>query len=401
MQLHQRGIMNLSPEVRNQLVSLLYEAVEHHQPWSKFYQYLSENVETSIYSLALDKKHGVLSYSDGVNLPDEGELGYIQKYSAIDPRMQFMLAKAPLEWMHDHLHLDDNFVSTDPFYQDFLIPLGMRYVSGIKLINDDNVTLIFSFLRRPDQGPLSEDILQFTNHLLPHLHRAARMVVENFTYSTQALVGHALVNKLTQPVILTTTDGKVMHTNPAAEHLLQSTSLLSVNNGKLLMPPAAIKQFLADCTAVEKSIKDNSATATDAANPYLSLQLHTTEDNAAAEKLYAFYTSLIPQYVMGTFGLRPLMLLIFYHPTSAPPIDVTLLMAAFDLSPAECRIAALLADGKSIDAIALILDKKHDTIRKQLQAIYQKTSTQRQPELIRLLLQIPAHSKQELSYTAQ
>lgn len=383
--------MDTSEKTYNELVSLLYEAVEHNQPWSRFYQLLSDALGTGIYSLALDKKHGTLSYSDGANLPDEGELGYIQKYQAIDPRMPFMLQVPPLEWLHDHLLLDDHFVAQDPFYQDFLIPLGLRYVSGIKIIDDDDVTLIFSYLSRPDQGPMPAEGLAFTNRLLPHMHRAARMVVRNFTYSTQALVGHALVNKLHQPVILTTIDGQVIHTNDAAKHLLQSTTLLTVKNGMLSMPPAAMRRFLADCVTAEKNMRENLAAAKEAAEIFASLQLHDVEASAEAEKLYAFYTTLIPQYVMGSFGLRPLMLLIFYHPDSAPPVDITLLMAAFDLTPAECRVASLLADGKSLEEIAVMLDKKLDTIRKQLQSIYQKTSTHRQPELIRLLLHVPAH----------
>ena len=392
--------MDTSEAVYNELVTLLYEAVEHNAPWTKFYQRLSDALQIGIYSLALDKKHGTLSYSDGANLPDEGELGYIQKYSAIDPRMPFMLAAPLLGWMHDHLLLDDDFVAKDLFYQDFLIPLGMRYVSGIKLIDDDEVTLIFSYLSRPDQGPLPAEALAFTDRLVPHLHRAARLLVKNFTYSTQALVGHALVDKLNQPVILTTTDGRIIHTNEAANRLLASTSLLSVNNNLLTMPPAAQTRFLADCETIERNIKANDPVAKEATEVFTSLQLHGLEAPPEAEKLYAFYTSLIPQYVMGSFGLRPLMLLLFYHPHSAPSIDATLLMAAFDLTPAECRIASLLADGKSIEDIALMLDKKQDTVRKQLQSIYQKTSTSRQPELIRLLLQIPADSNQDTFHLA-
>lgn len=389
--------MDLSENIYHELVSLLYEAVEHNAPWTKFYQHLSDSLQIGIYSLALDKKHGTLSYSDGANLPDEGELGYIQKYSAIDPRMPFMLQVPPLHWMHDHLLLDDDFVAKDPFYQDFLIPLGMRYVSGIKLIDDEDVTLIFSYLSRPDQGPLPADALEFTNRLVPHLHRAARLVVKNFTYSTQALVGHALVDKLNQPVVLTTTDGKVIHTNSTANRLLESNSLVSVKNGLLTMPPPAQNRFLADCDAIERSIKENNPVSKGATEVFTSLQLHGLEASPEAEKLYAFYTSLIPQYVMGSFGLRPLMLLMFYHPDSTPQIDASLLMAAFDLTPAECQVASSLAHGNSIEEIAQDLHKQPDTIRRQLQSIYQKTSTHRQSELIRLLLQIPANTLREAS----
>ena len=93
-------------------------------------------------------------------------------------------------------------------------------------------------------------------------------------------------------------------------------------------------------------------------------------------------------------GLRPVVMLLFYHPGSAPPIDSSMLYAVFGLSPAECRIATLLAEGLSLKQIAEVQGTQHDTVRKQLRSIYQKTATNRQPELIRLLLHLPHNAIQ-------
>lgn len=98
---------------------------------------------------------------------------------------------------------------------------------------------------------------------------------------------------------------------------------------------------------------------------------------------------------MGAYGLRPLVMIFFYHPESAPQIDASLLAAAFDLTPAECKIAILVAEGISQKDIAKRLDLQPDTIRKQLQVIYQKTNTHQQTELMRLMLNIPSNFVQE------
>lgn len=92
---------------------------------------------------------------------------------------------------------------------------------------------------------------------------------------------------------------------------------------------------------------------------------------------------------MGAFGLRPVVMLLFYHPESAPSTDANLLHAVFGLTPAEARIATLLAEGLSLKKIAEAQGTQHDTVRKQLRSIYQKTATNRQPELVRLLLHLP------------
>jgi DNA-binding CsgD family transcriptional regulator len=62
-----------------------------------------------------------------------------------------------------------------------------------------------------------------------------------------------------------------------------------------------------------------------------------------------------------------------------------LLQALFDLSPAEARVAGLIAEGKSVDAIADSLAVTPNTVRTQLKAIFTKTGVGRQAELATLL----------------
>lgn len=49
----------------------------------------------------------------------------------------------------------------------------------------------------------------------------------------------------------------------------------------------------------------------------------------------------------------------------------------------------MIADGLTVDEIAQQLQKKPDTVRKQLQSIHQKTATNNQVELMRLLQHVP------------
>ena len=110
------------------------------------------------------------------------------------------------------------------------------------------------------------------------------------------------------------------------------------------------------------------------------------------ETLYTFFSLLVPLQVSGAFGLRPLVLLLFYHPESAPPVDSNLLGAAFNLTPAEGRVSCLLGEGFSPKEIASRLGTQHETVRKQLQSIYRKTSTNRKSELMRLMLHLPLNA---------
>ena len=59
----------------------------------------------------------------------------------------------------------------------------------------------------------------------------------------------------------------------------------------------------------------------------------------------------------------------------------------FGLTPAEMRLAAYLMNGGTIASYAKAHDLSRNTVRNQLQAIYCKTGTHRQAELVGLLLQ--------------
>ena len=63
-----------------------------------------------------------------------------------------------------------------------------------------------------------------------------------------------------------------------------------------------------------------------------------------------------------------------------------ILRILFGLTPAECRVALLLADGRSPREIAESVGVSFETVRSQIKSIFSKTNVKRQGELIRLLL---------------
>jgi DNA-binding CsgD family transcriptional regulator len=69
------------------------------------------------------------------------------------------------------------------------------------------------------------------------------------------------------------------------------------------------------------------------------------------------------------------------------------LRSLFGLTPAECRLVALLADGHSLSEIMELVGVSRNTVKSQLASIYGKTGTSRQAQLVRLLLQLPEMRK--------
>ncbi len=386
--------MDLSQVQFDRAVNLIFDTLDNRAAWRSVLECLHEAVGgRAIHMLAFDATHGALSYSDGAAMAPQIDLEYIQKYQFVDPRVGLMRTQWADEWLHCHEHFDEAFVASDPFYQEFLLPHGARYLTACKLVENSEATVLLACLRRPGEGPMPPDALAFLDRLRPHLQRATRMGLAQFVYSAQALVGHALVDKLRQPVMLLTTGGEVVLANEAARCLLGTTSLVQVLEKRLVLPQAYRRAFLDQCAELEHGARTAAGAGADTDKAFRSLHM-TSEPGAAQDVLYGFFTLLVPERTLGSFGLRPLVMLFFYHPTSAQEIDSDLLTAAFGLSHAECRVASLLADGMPLKSIAETLGVQYDTVRKQLMSIYQKTATNRQPELVRLLMNLPASAVQ-------
>jgi DNA-binding CsgD family transcriptional regulator len=65
--------------------------------------------------------------------------------------------------------------------------------------------------------------------------------------------------------------------------------------------------------------------------------------------------------------------------------DEALLRDVYSLTTSEARLAVRLASGASLTGAAEMLGVTRNTVRSQLRAIFQKTATSRQSELVVLL----------------
>jgi DNA-binding CsgD family transcriptional regulator len=88
-------------------------------------------------------------------------------------------------------------------------------------------------------------------------------------------------------------------------------------------------------------------------------------------------------------GARPIVSLLVSDSESSVRIPPESLRVAFDVTPAEARVASLLIQGVDPSRIADTLQLSKHTVRNELKSMFQKTRTNRQSELVRLLLSLP------------
>ena len=85
-------------------------------------------------------------------------------------------------------------------------------------------------------------------------------------------------------------------------------------------------------------------------------------------------------------------LVLVVDPYGRLPVDHSLVEAALGLSPAESRVAVLLAEGKTVREVAAATGRSKATIRWHVRQIFQKQGISRLGQLVSLVRSLARHS---------
>ncbi|WP_321788488.1 helix-turn-helix transcriptional regulator [Paraburkholderia sp. J94] len=401
----------------DRLLHTIYETIERPSAWKDFCAELRKSTgAASVHLCAFERQRELFSWADGFSLLETEPLERIRPLYRDDPRLDWLRRAPPGAWRHcgpqpsPHDARDDtNRHPPDaraPAPETCLLAAGPRYVSLCKLIDSGTLTAILALRGDAQNGPFPEPARALLERLTPHLMRAARVTARRHVPDADALASRARA-----PAMLVNAGGEVLDSNDAAQRLLRATSLVRVRGRRLALAAPHQARFLEDVAISEARLKNRVSGARAAAARLRALRIVAGEglegvaqdiDTAllvpgapglsgasGPEVLYAFYNVLTPGDASAAEP-HAVAALMFYHPRSAPAVDEQVLAEAFDLSPAECRIVHLLVEGHTQKEIAARVGVQHDTVRKQLQSIFQKTATRRQPDLLRLLMNLPA-----------
>jgi len=332
--------------------------------------------------LGVNKLTGVMSFSfESGSAPPAAPVEYIRFYHRIDPRLAKTLPAPEGTWISCEEHFDDAFVERDPFYQDYLIPLGGRYLYGSKLRDDAGMTVLLGHLGKAGRAPLSGAEKEAFRRIASHFTAALRMQ-ESLGRRESQSIGAELLSRMRQPMILVDHQRRIHYSNESGRQLLHRADLVYELDGQLVCRDTESDHELT--IALRDLVLVPVSTHGDASHPgdRRSFRLRRREGVKVAATLLA----LRPESTLGTFGRDARALFTVFEPGAAPSIDPFLLSATFDLTPAEARIAAMIVGGRSTEDCANELHVKISTVRSQLLSVFAKTGATGQADLVRLIL---------------
>jgi DNA-binding CsgD family transcriptional regulator len=283
-----------------------------------------------------------------------------------------LLGSRPGRVLIDHDVVPDEVRRTHPLVADLHVRHDLPWWAGVGFTVDGHAWVL-SLLRNTRQGPFDHREADRLAYLAPHFRRVISFS-EKFAL---AKAGASLdsFERLGTGAMLLDRCGTVRLLNPAAEALLGSGPALVQRRLRAAHLPS--DRALQDLIAALRQTGAGRTARVPAPVPILrpGRRPLPIEAMPIAGLVADVFQSLAAILLVTDLEARPV-----------PPEDA--LRSAFALTPAEARLACRLAAGESLEAAAEALAIARNTARFQLRAVFAKTGTARQGELVALLARL-------------
>lgn len=377
----------MTPNDYNGLVSRLYQAATAALPWHTVLQELAEHFEARFCQLvALHRPTGRMTLSlQSAGAPMDGVLDYMREYHRLDPHVAHG-ATLPVGTVFNTGQLIAQEVAqAHPFYRDFWQVYGVRYMSAGKVLENDDLTVYLGVMRSAAQGPLQTHADTLLEGLFVHLREAFAIHLRFSRLTAQAITGRLVIDQADRPIALLDPHRFVLHANAAANALLGKGNVLVSRAGYLGCPDPGAEDTLARAL---HTLELGAAAAT-GHNPCTQRKVFALR-SLQGTLVPACLWALRPAHTMGAFGDTPRAMLMLPTAIGAATPDPVLLAAGFDLTPAESRVLACLAQALDIKETAQRLGISFHTARSHLRSIFDKTGLRTQKELLHQAHQLMA-----------
>ncbi len=362
-------IRELSLEARAlALTDAIYEAALLPERWSDALESLKEAVAGSAISLRIE------TFATGAI--DHRWLGFDPAFQRAYAEHYYREDVCSASWPVGKTATADALVPRDvqrraPFFQELCVPFQLDDMVGGLIDSSAHGAVALSILKPRGHAAFDETHTALLDRVLPHLRRAARINAAISAADAERLQQWEALERLPVGVFVVAPDGKLRRANPAGERLFGRG--LTVTRGDLCADTApanrAWRRYLAAARApLEQTPREMPGVALSRAN---------------GTPLFAL---AVPARASSALSVTPGDLLVLVTDPGArvePPVE--LLTRAFELTPAEARVALLVARGLSPKEAADELGVAWNTVRSQLRVVYAKTQTRGQTGLVRCL----------------
>ncbi len=373
---------------RGRLIENIYSTVADPVNWRTVISEMAANTDSrSARLLVMNSDATRVISSVKHNIDENYHRQYVEYYVNACPWRPEIRKKPPGRLYSTSLHFScrqPDFYKSE-FYNDWAGPQDIHHGAAGTIFQDDGQTVQLLVQRTKGQGYFTETDIAFFNDFVPHLRQAFQLAaqIEDSHARAQAIKIAAGTEIL--PFILLDYALRPIHCTPGAEALIRSESILLLTKEQLRLADREYDQCL-------QRLLRKCLIAAD------SRTFHTMGGTLEVPRPHGSHLHLRVKPVhpdVPIWGGRPAgyVAVYVYDPEAGILIDRERLGELYALSKAEIRVAMEMLVTPDPAEVARRCFISLHTVRSHLKAIFAKTDSKNQADLIKLLLAGPARRR--------
>lgn len=379
-------------------VGLIYEAGLDPDKWPIALEALCQELDADkAQMLYLDPHEHMISFACGYGFdPYANNIGAsrFRRYFADDPVAIYGITHLD-QVFSDRRVIDTKALHASGMHRKIRRPADMEYLLTSFLTDGTSDWSGICFFRKEDQNPFNDEDEITLNRYSTHLRRS--------TYLHKSVVGaahfktiqNAVLDHLNTGILVVDELHDVILCNKSAQTIIENTGVLKIYDSRLKCNHPRENALLHQ--SIEEALSYRHGSQTDrriavrltGSHPDKAILAVTTQLQIQKMKEKSQNLPLSKAHYTARIPSKKNILITFCDPGGFKNKPVEMLEQLFNLTPAEAALADCLADDCSLDEAANVLGRSVGTARVQLQSIFEKTDTNRQSSLIRLIMSVP------------
>jgi DNA-binding CsgD family transcriptional regulator/PAS domain-containing protein len=313
-----------------------------------------------------------------LNFDPGGMQVYRNQMVPLDPTNRYLVAHPDETIVHDGLVITEREKDRDVYYDWHCRLSDTRYRLVGQAHPTPSAQAGVALHRTRKAGRFEPSDIEQFRFLHRHLAQALTIGFRLGTLGTMQKSTAEVLDRNPAAIVLLDEHKRIVFANRAAQ------SLQASGDGVLLSPRGVVLARKQDNDLLRGMIELALAANTVPAEGVLRVP------RLSGKRPYAILVSPISRNYSLLSDVRPAVCVVITDPELPTPLLKQRLMSAFSLTEAEARLGALLAEGENLHRAADRLRITYGTCRSRLAAIFQKTETRSQAELVALLLKMLA-----------
>ena len=265
-------------------------------------------------------------------------------------------------------------LSQSRYVAEWARPQGLVDVIQVSFVQTPTRLGGVGFGRHERVGEIQDRDVALFRTLIPHLRRAVQIGDLLHMRPIKADILTAALDNLSFGLLVVDSSDHIVHASRAAQKLLDEGVSLLIVNGRLSCPDRAAANRLT------QAIRSARTMAPAEAGGYFGINLPSTSDAPCLAHVMPLLSDELRQRAGATAAA-----LVFVTRADNHSLRLDCMAAAFDLSPGEMNVLALLASGRSLVDVAAALGIAESTARTHVKNLHRKTGVERQSELVALI----------------